>query len=114
MTTTVTSTSTWPTTSSMTTAKFRAYYAAAGYPGPLSYGGQADALYRNDGDGTFTEVTREAGMIHNPNGRAMSAVAADLNNDGLPGHPTSPTTRWRTYYYENTGKGSVRQEKGAD
>src|SRR5512139_3594150 len=33
--------------------KFRSYYAAAGYPGPLSYNGQQDALYRNDGDGTF-------------------------------------------------------------
>jgi len=62
--------------------KFRSYYAAAGYPGPLSYRGQPDALYRNNGDGTFTEVTKEAGL-HNPDGRAMSATVADLNNDGL-------------------------------
>ena len=38
--------------------KFRSYYAAAGYPGPLSYSGQPDALYRNNGDGTFTDVTK--------------------------------------------------------
>ena len=37
--------------------KFRDFYAAAGYPGPLSYRAQADRLYRNNGDGTFTEVT---------------------------------------------------------
>jgi len=61
--------------------KFRAYYPAAGYPGPLSYGGQPDALYRNNGDGTFSDVTQESG-VHKPNGRAMSAVAADIDNDG--------------------------------
>jgi len=62
--------------------KFRSYYAAAGYPGPLSYSGQPDALYRNNGDGTFTDVTEEAGLL-NPDGRGMSATLADLNNDGL-------------------------------
>ena len=61
--------------------KFRSYYAAAGYPGPLSYHGQPDALYRNNGDGTFTDVTSEAGL-YNPEGRAMSATVADLDNDG--------------------------------
>jgi hypothetical protein len=61
--------------------KFRSYYAAAGYPGPLAYAGQPDALYRNNGDGTFSDVTREAGLFR-PEGRAMSAIAADLNGDG--------------------------------
>ena len=50
--------------------KFRSYYAAAGYPGPLSYSGQPDALYRNNGDGTFTDVTKEAGLF-NPDGRIV-------------------------------------------
>lgn len=61
--------------------EFRSYYAASGYPGPLSYDGQPDALMRNNGDGTFTNVTREAGLL-DPNGRAMSATVADLDNDG--------------------------------
>jgi len=61
---------------------FRDYYAAEAYPGPLSYNGEPDHLYRNNGDGTFTDVTKEAGMLK-PDGRAMSAVACDLNNDGL-------------------------------
>ncbi|MHC4084942.1 MAG: FG-GAP repeat domain-containing protein, partial [Planctomycetota bacterium] len=43
--------------------KFRAFYPAAGYPGPLSYSGQPDALYRNNGDGTFTDVTKQAGVF---------------------------------------------------
>ena len=42
--------------------KFRSFYAAAGYPGPLSYNGTPSLLYRNNGDGTFTDVTKEAGV----------------------------------------------------
>jgi len=61
--------------------KFRDFYPAAGYPGPLSYSGQPSILYRNNGDGTFTDVTKEVGMWK-PNGRAMSVTAADFNNDG--------------------------------
>jgi hypothetical protein len=60
---------------------FRDYYPAAGYPGPLSYDGEPDALYRNNGDGTFTDVTEPSGVLY-PNGRGMSATLADLDNDG--------------------------------
>jgi enediyne biosynthesis protein E4 len=62
--------------------KFRDFYPAQGYPGPLSYSGQPDAMYRNNGDGTFTDVTKEIGL-YQPGGRAMSVSAADFNNDGL-------------------------------
>jgi hypothetical protein len=83
--------------------KFRDYYAAQGYPGPLSYSGQPDAFYRNDGDGTFTNVTKETG-VYNLNGRAMSATAADINNDGLLDILVS-NDAMENYYYENTGEG---------
>ena len=45
-----------------------AYYKADNFPGPLSYPGQPDHLYRNNGDGTFTDVTKEAGPVgtHRP------------------------------------------------
>lgn len=58
-----------------------AYYKADNFPGPLSYPGQPDHLYRNNGDGTFTEVTKEAGLWE-PTGRGMGAVACDLDGDG--------------------------------
>jgi len=61
---------------------FSAYYRADNYPGPLSYKGQPDFLYRNNGDGTFTDVTHETGLW-NPEGRGMSATVVDLDNDGL-------------------------------
>ncbi len=88
--------------------KFRSYYAAAGYPGPLSYRGQQDALYRNNGDGTFTDVTKEAG-IYQPNGRAMSATIADLNNDGLL-DIYIPNDAMENYYFKNTGKGKFEED----
>ena len=84
--------------------KFRAFYAAAGYPGPLSYSGQPDALYRNNGDGTFTEVTKEAGLLSSE-GRAMSAIAADLNNDGYLDVYVA-NDAMANEYFENTGKGT--------
>ena len=60
-----------------------AYYKADNFPGPLSYPGQSNRLYRNNGDGTFTDVTKEAGLW-NPSGRGMSAVACDFNGDSHP------------------------------
>lgn len=58
-----------------------AYYKADNFPGPLSYPGLPDHLYRNNGDGTFTDVTKEVGLWETT-GRGMGAVACDLDGDG--------------------------------
>jgi hypothetical protein len=88
--------------------KFRDFYPAAGYPGPLSYNGEPDALYRNNGDGTFTDVTKEAGLYF-PDGRAMGATAADLDNDGdLDIYVTNDAME--NYYFENDGKGKFTEK----
>jgi hypothetical protein len=88
---------------------YRAFYPADGHPGPLSYAGQPDALYRNNGDGTFTDVTEAAGVF-NPDGRAMSATAADVNNDGwLDIYVANDATE--NFYYENGGDGTF-EERG--
>jgi len=84
--------------------RFRSYYAAQGYPGPLSYNGTSCTLYHNNGDGTFSDVTRQAGVC-NPNGRAMSAVAADFNNDGWPDLYVANDSM-ESYYYENRHDGT--------
>jgi enediyne biosynthesis protein E4 len=89
--------------------KFRSFYAAAGYPGPLSYNGVPCTLYHNKGDGTFTDVTRQAG-VYNAGGRAMSAVAADFNNDGWMDIYVANDSM-ENYYYENKGDGTFA-EKG--
>ena len=88
--------------------KFRSYYAAAGYPGPLSYNGVSSALYRNEGNGTFTDVTKEAG-VHNPEGRAMSSTAADLNNDGWIDIYVANDSM-ENYYYENRGDSTFEEK----
>src|SRR5205814_3274962 len=41
-------------------------------------------LYRNNGDGTFTDVSREAGMLQQV-GYGLGVAVADLNGDGRPG-----------------------------
>lgn len=83
--------------------RFRSFYAAAGYPGPLSYNGVSCSLYRNDGDGTFTDVTKAAGVM-NPGGRAMGAVAADLDADGWMDLYVANDSM-ENYYYENRRDG---------
>jgi hypothetical protein len=84
--------------------KFRSYYAASGFPGPMSYNGEPDTLYRNNGDGTFTDVTKEAG-VYFPSGRGMSATAADFNNDGWIDIYVA-NDAMENNYFENTGKGT--------
>ncbi len=51
-----------------------------GYCTPVYYEGESCRLYRNDGDGRFTDVTRAAGL-YNDNSKALGVVAADLNGD---------------------------------
>jgi hypothetical protein len=42
------------------------------------------SLYRNNGDGTFTDVSLEAGIGKPWNSYGMTVVAADFNEDGWP------------------------------
>jgi len=49
---------------------------------PSSYRPQANRLYRNDGDGTFTDIAVAAG-VDNPSGRSLGAIWFDFDLDGL-------------------------------
>ncbi len=40
-----------------------------------------NALYRNNGDGTFSDLAREAGVV-DPRGKGIGGCAADYDNDG--------------------------------
>jgi hypothetical protein len=42
------------------------------------------SLYRNNGDGTFSDVSREAGISASRGSYGMTVVAADLDEDGWP------------------------------
>jgi len=50
---------------------------------PSVYRGSPDALYHNNGDGTFINVTVKA-KIYQPEGKNLSVGAADYDNDGWP------------------------------
>ncbi len=51
--------------------------------GPKGLPGEADTLYRNNGDGTFTDVTQRAG-IREPVHYGFGVIFSDLDNDGWP------------------------------
>ncbi len=61
--------------------KYRAYYAADNYPGPLDYEGDTNKLFRNNCDGTFTDVSDKAGLSAFV-GRTMGVTAGDFDGDG--------------------------------
>ncbi len=50
---------------------------------PSVYPAQPDLLFRNQGDGSFQETGRMAG-IHDENGRGLGVAIADFNDDGAP------------------------------
>jgi len=51
------------------------------YPGPLSYLPTSDNLYRNNGDGTFTDVSVDSGVSRHA-GTGMGMTCCDYDNDG--------------------------------
>jgi enediyne biosynthesis protein E4 len=61
--------------------KYRAFYPADNYPGPLDYEGDTNRLYRNSCNGTFTDVTDKSG-IGAFKGRTMGVTSADFDGDG--------------------------------
>src|SRR5947209_13065655 len=48
---------------------------------PRVFKPQPSHLFHNNGDGTFTDVSRESGIADSP-GKSFGAVATDVNNDG--------------------------------
>lgn len=63
--------------------KYRAFYAADNYPGPLDYEGDTNVLYHNNCNGTFTDVAEKSGIAAYK-GRTMGVTAADFDGDGYP------------------------------
>jgi hypothetical protein len=87
--------------------EYRNYYAADAFPGPLSYRGQMDTLYRNKGDGTFENVSRAA-KVETDKGRAMGVSACDIDDDGDEDLYVA-NDGMENYLYRNTGNGSFEE-----
>ncbi len=64
-----------------------------------------DRLYRNNGDGTFVDVSEEAGILREV-GFGLGAEAADLNRDGWPDLYISNDDTPSDVLYVNNGDGT--------
>jgi hypothetical protein len=64
--------------------------------------GTSNRLYRNNRDGSFTDVTREAGLIRS--GWASAVTIGDYNNDGFD--DLFITYRGQNVLYRNNGNGT--------
>jgi hypothetical protein len=60
------------------------YRGVAGFCGPQNLKGEADILYHNNGDGTFTDVTAKAGVADRELYHGFTVVFRDFNGDGRP------------------------------
>ncbi len=78
------------------------------YCTPEALNGEADMLYRNNGNGTFTDVTQRAGTTA-PSGKGLGVVCGDVDNDGdidiFVANDTTPNL-----LYLNNGDGTFTED----
>jgi hypothetical protein len=77
------------------------------YCRPDVYKGAPNILYRNNGNGTFTDATRQAG-VYSTAGKGLGVVFGDYDEDGLPdvfvANDLVPN-----FLYHNEGSGKFRE-----
>lgn len=81
----------------------RGKHGAPDYCNPQVFEPAADRLFRNNGNGTFTDVSQETGIVAMP-GRGLGVVCLDLTGDG-----------WADFYVANDGEANqlwVNQKDG--
>lgn len=74
---------------------------------PSTFSPHRNLLYRNDGDGTFTEVTQDAGVA-NSEGRGLQATWADFTGSGWPDLYVANDVS-DNVLYRNNGDGSFTE-----
>jgi hypothetical protein len=78
------------------------------YCGPEVYPARHDTLYRNNGNGTFTDVSAEAHIVQ-PRSKSLGVVASDLNDDGWPDLYVTCDLEPNLLFLNNGKKGFVEQ-----
>jgi hypothetical protein len=77
------------------------------YPGPLEFPPEPDNLFRSNGDGSFTDVSRQSGIAGAP-ATGMGIVCADYDKDGATdvfvANDVMPNFLWH-----NDGKGNFQE-----
>ena len=74
------------------------------YCHPSMFDGVADRLFHNNGDGTFTDVSKQAG-IANPAGKGLGVTFCDVDRDGKTDIYVANDTV-RNFLYRNNGDGT--------
>jgi hypothetical protein len=77
--------------------------------GPRGLQGEHDHLFHNNGDGTFTDVSKKLGVDDSQGYYGLGALFADVNGDGKPdllvANDSTPN-----YLYMNKGDGTFEDE----
>ena len=74
------------------------------YCHPTMFDGVADRLFHNNGNGTFTDVSKQAG-IANPAGKGLGVTFCDFDRDGKTDIYVANDTV-RNFLYRNNGDGT--------
>ncbi|MBC8875734.1 MAG: CRTAC1 family protein [Planctomycetes bacterium] len=77
------------------------------YPMPRDYEPVPDTLYRNNGDGTFTDVSEASGVIQHA-GTGMGMVCADYDDDGDTDVFVLNDVH-ENFFFENDGTGKFEE-----
>ncbi|HVQ15672.1 MAG TPA: VCBS repeat-containing protein, partial [Vicinamibacterales bacterium] len=80
---------------------------ARAYCRPDVYSGVPSAMYRNNADGTFTDITKASGLDR-ADGKALGVVFADYDNDGRADLFVANDLT-RNFLYHNEGKGVFKE-----
>jgi hypothetical protein len=75
--------------------------------GPQGFVSDPHSLYRNNGNGTFSEISHSSGIKYDPDAHGLGVIASDLDNDGwvdvYVANDSTPNLLWR-----NLGNGKFR------
>ena len=77
------------------------------YCHPDNYDGVTDLLYRNNGDGTFTDVSAAAGIAE-PNGKGLGVAFADYDDDGFMDVYVANDSV-QSFLFQNNGDGTFTE-----
>ncbi|MDP7286794.1 MAG: CRTAC1 family protein [Phycisphaerae bacterium] len=77
------------------------------YSGPSDYPPTVNILYRNEGDGTFKDITAESGIARHK-GKGMGTVCCDYDNDGDTDIIVA-NDEWASFLFRNDGKGKFKE-----